>query len=92
MKIDEKITNSLSIDEAIETLHQKGYSIIDTMKFLVSEYSISLAEAKEATSNHQVWNNEVLAAKEMHEDIIEGKNKHRRSFLKEPSLRIKIKK
>ena len=78
------------INKVIEELYHLDYTIIESMKFLVLEYKISLGEAKKLTSNHPIWNKEALAAKEMHEEMIEELKKPRRSFLEEPSVRIKI--
>jgi ribosomal protein L7/L12 len=72
--IREKIKNGLSVNDAIVHLHQQT-TIIQSIKFIVEEYNMSLAEAKELVSNHPIWKDVVLASEPIKEDIINSINK-----------------
>jgi hypothetical protein len=66
----EEVSNGLDIDEAIGKLHQYQCSIVESMKFLVSEYQIGLGDAKNQVSNHPVWRDVVDASKPLHDDLV----------------------
>ena len=74
--IRSKIKDGMTIEEAIPELHSKAFTIVESMRFLVEEYGISLGEAKNLVSNHVVWNEVVEAAKPLHEELIKESKKH----------------
>ena len=59
-----------SIDHAIRVLHEQGFTITETMKVLISEYGMSLREAKQLVSTHPVWKAVTKAAEPLHDDLI----------------------
>ena len=67
----EEVKNGLNIDEAIRRLYQYEYSIVESMKFLVSEYKIGLGDAKNQVSSHPIWQEAVSASKPLHDKLIE---------------------
>jgi hypothetical protein len=73
--IREKVKQGLSVDEAIHMLHQHNLTITQSMKFLVEEYSIGLAEAKELVSSHPVWQDVVRASEPLKEEFVDSMNK-----------------
>ena len=68
----EEVKNGLDIDEAIRRLHQYQCTIMECIKFVVSEYEIGLGDAKEKVSSHPVWSSVVKAAEPLHDEIIEA--------------------
>lgn len=72
--IREKAKNGLVVDDAIVLLHQYT-TIIHSIKFIVEEYNLGLAEAKELISNHPIWKDVVKAAEPLKEDIVNIINK-----------------
>ncbi|MEW8659803.1 MAG: hypothetical protein AB2603_15905 [Candidatus Thiodiazotropha endolucinida] len=73
--IREMVKQGLSVDEAIHMLHQHNLTITQSMKFLVEEYSIGLAEAKGLVANHPVWHDIVKASEPLKEELVDSMNK-----------------
>ncbi len=69
-RIKAKVTSGLPINEAIVLLHQSGFSIVESMKFLKREYGISLAEAKKVVSMHPVWSKVVAESELLIDEIL----------------------
>lgn len=65
-----KVNNGLNIDEVIYLLHQNHFTITQSMKFLVEEFDIRLAEAKKLVSCHPVWYDVVEASEPLKEELI----------------------
>ena len=49
--------------------HVEGASIAESIKALMTEYGLSLAEAKIAVSGHPSWENVVSAMRPLHADL-----------------------
>lgn len=62
--------NGLDIDDLISELYQHDYTIIESIRFLVSEYNMGLQEAKTQVANHPLWRDVVEAAQPLHEELI----------------------
>ena len=60
-----------SMDHVIETLYEQGLTIMESIKVLISDYGMSLREAKEVVSIHQVWTEVVKATGPLHNTLIE---------------------
>ena len=72
--LSNEVKNGLSMDIAIERLHKNDYTITETMKFLVTEYGLSLDKAKVAVSECSVWNQVVESSRVMQDELIEEAN------------------
>ena len=59
-----------SIDDVIKVLNERGLTIMESIKVLISEYGMSLSEAKESVSVHPVWKTVTEAAEPLHDELI----------------------
>jgi hypothetical protein len=57
-------------DDTIRTLHHQGLTITQSIKVLMSNYQMSLREAKSLVSDHPVWNSVTEAAEPLHKEIV----------------------
>ena len=71
----DEVKNGLGIDEAIEKLHANDFTITETMKFLISEYDLSLAQAKVKASENPVWNSVVESSRVMQDELVDALSK-----------------
>ena len=69
--IRDRVKKGLAIVDAVSLLYESQFTITESMKFLVEEYRIGLAEAKMVVSNHPVWNDVVEASKPLQADIVD---------------------
>lgn len=67
-----KVKENLPVEEAVVLLHKEGCTIVESISFIVSEYKISLKDAKEIVSNHSVWNEVVQASKPMQDELLDS--------------------
>ena len=68
---EEKAKNrQIKIESTIKALHDKGLTIMKSIKMLMSIYNMSLSEAKTLVSNHPVWRSVAEAAEPLHEDLV----------------------
>jgi len=51
--------------------HEQGLTIMESIKVLISDYGMSLREAKEIVSIHPVWTEVVKATGPLHNTLIE---------------------
>lgn len=65
-----KVREGLEVGESVILLHGLGFTIVESMKFLVEEYGLTLAEAKRIVSSSPVWSEVVAAAVPLQEDIV----------------------
>lgn len=77
-EIKKKVREGLGSDDAVLLLHGLGFTIIESIKFLVEEYGYTLADAKRFVSENPVWKPVVDASIPLHGEIIEclGKEKN----------------
>lgn len=68
--LKKEVKKGLEVNDAITQLDQLDFSITETMKFLISEYKISLREAKELVSEHPAWSSLVTETAPAHNKII----------------------
>lgn len=57
--------------DLIRELHSHDLTIIQSMRFLVQECGVSLAEAKVLVSNHPVWSEIVQASEPLKDEIVD---------------------
>ncbi len=67
----ERIKEGMEPKEVIAELHDIGYSIVFSIKFLYYEYHMSLIMAKELVEDHPCWAREVENANKMRDKLIE---------------------
>ncbi len=68
-----EISDGKSNEEIIELLHASGLTITESIKIIMELLKISLGEAKMMVAGHSVWNDVVVAASALHDDLISGK-------------------
>lgn len=62
-------------EEIVARLHERGISIIDSMKVLKELYGLSLGEAKAVVTAHPAWISAVTRADVLHGEIVEALSK-----------------
>lgn len=69
-KLKDEVRNGLDVNDVVSRLHQLSYTIVESIKFVCEEYSISLGDAKTIVVSNHLWAAEVEAADKMHEELI----------------------
>ncbi|MFS1290584.1 MULTISPECIES: hypothetical protein [unclassified Pseudomonas] len=70
LDIRRKVKEGLEVGEAVILLHGLGFTVVESMRFLVDEYGLTLAEAKRIVSGSPVWSEVVAAAAPLQDDIV----------------------
>lgn len=68
--IKNEVKQGIGVNDAITKLDELDFTITETMKFLVSEYKISLGEAKTVVSEHPAWSELVTQTESAHNEIV----------------------
>lgn len=68
--INRAATKEQSVYDTIKMLYHQGLTIVESIKVLMSNYQMSLREAKSLVSDHPVWNPATEAAEPLHKEII----------------------
>ncbi|WP_152644495.1 hypothetical protein [Pseudomonas sp. FeS53a] len=76
-EINKKVREGLGSGDVVLLLHGLGFSITESIRFLVEEYGCTLADAKRFVSESPVWKPVVDASIPLHREIVEclGKGK-----------------
>lgn len=76
-EINKKVREGLGSGDAVLLLHGLGFTITESIRFLVEEYGCTLADAKRFVSESPVWKPVVDASIPLHREIVEclGKGK-----------------
>ncbi len=59
-------------NELIELMHQRGMTITESIKALMTIYKIPLSEAKEKVAANHCWRDIVKAAEPLHDQLAES--------------------
>ncbi|MCP4700750.1 MAG: hypothetical protein GY862_28435 [Gammaproteobacteria bacterium] len=70
-EIQSDVTNGISINDSVMKLHDRGISVVSSVRIIKKTYELSLAEAKELVANHHVWNSLTESVKPFHDDLID---------------------
>lgn len=65
-----KVASGLSAKEMVAVLHGMNFTIVESMKFIVEEYGVTLREAKLLVTNDSVWDDVIESAKCFHDEAI----------------------
>jgi ribosomal protein L7/L12 len=66
---EEAVARGLAPSDVVRLLHERGLTIIESIKVTMRVYGLSLGEAKKLVTNHAVWAAHVRAADELHDEL-----------------------
>lgn len=68
----EEVAKNAGREDLIRYMHDRGLSIMDSIKVVRWMYALSLGEAKRIVTAHPIWTNVVRNADTVHEQLIDA--------------------
>jgi hypothetical protein len=64
------VDDGLPVERAVVYLHEKGFTIAETIKIIMERYSLTLGESKSIVTRSDSWEKVVAASDSLHEDLL----------------------
>lgn len=60
----------ISVSESVIKLHEKGMSVVASVRIIRKAYGLGMGEAKELVANHRVWKSLTESLKPFHDELV----------------------